>query len=129
VEGSLPGVFPKLSGREFVLKICVRHFSTIVFLLVFAVAPCLADTAISKVPDQTMSKETPGEVDFGDYGRVGINTKSPATTLDVHQGEIKIGSTGAACTAALAGALRYADKYLQLCNGTSWRNVSLEKVE
>jgi hypothetical protein len=40
-----------------------------------------------------ISKDTPGQVDFGEYARVGINTKMPAATLEVYQGEIKIGSS------------------------------------
>jgi hypothetical protein len=39
-------------------------------------------------------------------GRVGIGTTKPQATLDVYQGEIKMGSTGAACTKDLAGTMR-----------------------
>ena len=60
---------------------------------------------------------------------VGIGTEEPAAAFDVYRGEIKIGSSGTACTAALAGALRYADTRLQLCDGTGWRNVSLDKTQ
>jgi hypothetical protein len=62
-------------------------------------------------------------------GRVGIGTRLPAATLDVYQGEVKIGSTGAACTEALAGAIRYTDTKLQLCDGAGWRNVRLDKAQ
>jgi len=62
-------------------------------------------------------------------GRVGIGTMEPQATLDVYQGEIKIGSTGAACDGALAGALRSTNAKLQYCDGTSWRNVSLDKAQ
>ena len=65
----------------------------------------------------------------GATGRVGIGTAKPAATLDVSEGEVKLGSTGAACAAALAGAIRYADKRLQFCDGAGWRNVSLDKAE
>jgi hypothetical protein len=65
----------------------------------------------------------------GKTGRVGIGTREPAATLDVYQGEIKLGSTGAPCTAALAGTLRYANTKLQLCDGGGWRNVSLDKAQ
>ena len=64
-----------------------------------------------------------------DGKRVGIGTMQPAATLDVYHGELKIGSTGAACTAELAGALRSADNKLQFCDGAAWRNVSLDKAE
>jgi hypothetical protein len=60
----------------------------------------------------------------GKTGRVGIGTAEPATTLDVSEGEVKIGSTGAGCAAGLAGAIRYADKNLQFCDGEGWRSVS-----
>jgi hypothetical protein len=49
-------------------------------------------------------------------GRVGIGTTVPAATLDVYQGEIKIGSTGAACNASLSGALRSAGATLHRMN-------------
>jgi hypothetical protein len=61
--------------------------------------------------------------------RVGIGTTSPLTTLDVSKGEIKLGSTGAPCTAALAGAIRYAEARLQLCDGAGWRNLCLDKAQ
>lgn len=57
-------------------------------------------------------------------GRVGIGTTRPATTLDVSKGEVKVGSTGAACTASLAGAIRYEKSRLQFCDGQAWRLVS-----
>ena len=57
-------------------------------------------------------------------GRVGIGTTKPATTLDVSKGEVKVGSTGAVCTAALAGAIRYEKSRLQFCDGQGWRIVS-----
>lgn len=57
-------------------------------------------------------------------GRVGIGTADPIATLDVYHGD----STGAACTAELAGAMRYAVNKLQLCDGAGWRNVSLDKA-
>jgi hypothetical protein len=93
----------------------------LIFALVFAGVP-------SRAAQSPVAKDTPGQVDFGEYARVGINTKTPATTLDVYQGEIKIGSSGAACTAALEGALRAADNKLQFCDGASWRNGSLDKA-
>jgi hypothetical protein len=62
-------------------------------------------------------------------GRVGIGTTEAQTTLDVYKGEIKIGSSGAACSAALAGALRSANARLEFCDGASWRNVSIDKAQ
>lgn len=57
---------------------------------------------------------------------IGIGTNRPVTVLDAPFGEIKPGSSGAACTAQIAGALRYADAKLQVCDGTAWRVVALE---
>ena len=63
----------------------------------------------------------------GKIGRVGVGTTVPAATLDVYQGEIKIGSTGTPCSKDLNGALRSQNSRLQFCDGASWRNVSLDK--
>jgi hypothetical protein len=60
---------------------------------------------------------------------VGIGTTQPLAALDVSRGEIKLGSTGVACTHTLAGTLRYAATRLQLCDGRQWRNISLDKTE
>jgi len=79
--------------------------------------------------DQAAANDFAGQIMSGYNGRVGIGTREPVATLDVYQGEVKIGSSGAACTAALAGTLRYADAKLQLCDGAGWRKVSLDKAE
>ncbi len=60
--------------------------------------------------------------------RAGIGVPEPQTTLDV-AGEIKPSSSGAACAATIAGALRYASGKLQLCDGNSWRNLALEPAK
>jgi hypothetical protein len=57
---------------------------------------------------------------------IGIGTNRPATVLDAPFGEIKPGTSGAACTTQIAGALRYAEGKLQVCDGASWRVVALE---
>jgi hypothetical protein len=56
--------------------------------------------------------------------KVGVGTNSPAAKLDV-AGEVKIGSTGVACSAANEGAQRYnrTSKIIEFCNGTSWQAV------
>jgi hypothetical protein len=54
-------------------------------------------------------------------GNVGIGTAKPTTALDAHNGEIRVGSSGKPCTAEIAGAIRYADKNLQFCNGKGWQ--------
>jgi hypothetical protein len=88
---------------------------------------CAAPAALA---DHPAANSDAGQIISGYQGkRVGIGTSQPAATLDVYQGEIKIGSTGAACTAETAGALRSDKTHLQFCDGASWRNVSLDKSQ
>jgi hypothetical protein len=79
--------------------------------------------------DQPPANNIAGQVVTGYAGRVGIGTREPAATLDVYRGEIKIGSTSAACSKELAGALRSEDSKLQFCDGAGWRNVRLDKAQ
>jgi hypothetical protein len=103
------------------VKRCVLSLFAIVLLL-FTDRFARADQSqLSSFAGQIMSD--------GTSGRVGIGTRVPAATLDVYQGEIKLGSTGVACNKELGGTLRYADSKLQLCDGAGWRNVSLDKAE
>jgi hypothetical protein len=101
------------------VKRCVLHcFALGLFL-------CLQNLAKA---DQPPLSDFGGQIITGvDGSRVGIGTRTPAATLDVYQGEIKIGSTGAVCTKELAGTLRSTNAKLQFCDGASWRNVSLDK--
>ena len=62
-------------------------------------------------------------------GWIGVGTNKPASAIDTPTGEIKPGSSGVSCRPAIAGALRYADGHLKLCDGAGWRNVSLDKPE
>jgi hypothetical protein len=62
-------------------------------------------------------------------GWIGVGTNKPASAIDTPTGEIKPGSSGVPCRPAIAGALRYADGHLKLCDGAGWRNVSLDKPE
>jgi hypothetical protein len=83
---------------------------------------------LSALADQPPANDFAGQImSNGKNGRVGIGTREPAATLDVYKGEIKIGSTSAACTKALNGALRAEESRLQFCDGANWRNVSLDK--
>jgi hypothetical protein len=101
------------------------HFCFLVSALALIILhPALADNA--KAAKQPVGVFTS---DDGTTVLAGIGTTKPLATLDVSRGEVKIGSTGAPCTAQIAGAIRYADSHLQLCDGTGWRNVSLDKVE
>lgn len=97
------------------IRVAVAGF---VFLLLVAVAPC---PALAAQPPDT------GSEIYSDakMGRVGIGTTEPLTTLDVSRGEVKVGSTGAPCTATLAGAIRFADDQLQVCNSHGWRPITV----
>ncbi|XLQ19853.1 MAG: tail fiber protein [Candidatus Moraniibacteriota bacterium] len=57
--------------------------------------------------------------------RLGINTNTPATTLDVNGG-IKIGNESSACIPVLAGTTRYnsVNQTLELCDGSDWQELS-----
>ena len=103
------------------MKRCVPCFLIFVLVLFIGHSAKADHSAANDFAGQVMSDSK--------TGRVGIGTTQPAATLDVYQGEVKIGSSGAACTAALAGAIRYASTKLQLCDGAGWRNVSLDKAE
>lgn len=52
-------------------------------------------------------------------GNIGIGTQNPQSKLDV-AGEVRISSTGVACSSSLAGGIRYVSGAMQYCNGTSW---------
>jgi hypothetical protein len=57
-------------------------------------------------------------------GHLGIATRHPASGIDVGAGEVKVGSSGAECTPANEGDVRYVEKRLKFCDGTGWRSVS-----
>lgn len=102
------------------MKRCVSIFVCLVVL--FAASPAAADQS----PTNSLAGQVIAD---GKAGRVGIGTDLPRATLDVYEGEIKIGSTGTACTAEIAGAMRSTDNKLQFCDGAGWRNVSLDKAQ
>jgi hypothetical protein len=55
---------------------------------------------------------------------VGIGTTNPQSKLHVQSGEVQVGSSGASCAAANAGAIRYAGGTLYYCDNTStWESV------
>lgn len=66
---------------------------------------------------------TSGKDIFFNGGSVAIGNADPQATLDV-TGEIRVGNTNVACSAANEGAMRYnpdpAVKNMEFCNGTSW---------
>jgi hypothetical protein len=57
---------------------------------------------------------------------IGIGTASPQSMIEAFNGEIQPGSSGASCTSANAGAIRFDGTFLRLCNGTSstWQIVT-----
>ena len=116
----LSGGLSELSGKG----VCVKR---LVIVAVFCVLVAFDPPAFA---DQPAANDFAGQImSNSNTGRVGIGTRAPAATLDVYKGEIKIGSTGAACTEDLDGALRTEKFKLQFCDGASWRNVSLDKEQ
>ena len=57
-------------------------------------------------------------------GNVGIGVSSPVAKLEVN-GDIKVGSSGVACSAANEGSFRYNSSVqaTQYCNGTEWTTL------
>jgi hypothetical protein len=94
-------------------------------ILVLAAPPSFADTAASATPPARAANDFAGQImSNGIPGRVGIGTKLPAATLEVYRGEIKLGSTGAACTKELVGTIRFAEDQLWGCNSYGWRPLA-----
>jgi hypothetical protein len=93
-----------------------RHLSCLPILFFALIAARVA------AADQPPANGFGGQIIAGvDGKRVGIGTREPAATLDVYQGEVKIGSTGAPCTKELIGTLRFRDDQLWICNSYGWR--------
>ena len=109
---------------SFQLPLRVAHLAALCLIVLVAALPAQADTASGTpaVPSYEGKVLEGGE----NLGAIGIGTNRPVTVLDAPTGEIKPGSSGAACTMQIAGALRYAAGKLQVCDGASWRVVALE---
>lgn len=58
-------------------------------------------------------------------GNVGVGTSTPTSTLDVN-GEVRVGNSGTACSAANSGATRYnsTSKKMEFCDGASWQAIN-----
>ena len=66
----------------------------------------------------------PGTLNSGTAANVGIGTASPQSKLHVQAGEIQTGTSGNACGAANAGAIRYASGILYFCdNASTWETL------
>jgi hypothetical protein len=78
---------------------CVFFIFCLLLAVIFAHAAC-ADDAGTK-----SAKQPVGIFTYEDDEKIlaGIGTTKPLATLDVSRGEIKVGSTGTACTNELAG--------------------------
>jgi hypothetical protein len=116
-------MFPLALSEAFRKGVCVKRF---VFSFLLISVLCVGSPAEA---DQSITNSNAGQIISDGKGRVGVGTATPQATLDVYRGEIKIGSTGEPCVSILAGTLRYAINKLQLCDGTSWRNVNLDKAQ
>jgi hypothetical protein len=57
-------------------------------------------------------------------GNVGIGTTAPQSKLHVQAGEVQVGSSGASCASANAGAIRYSGGSLYYCdNASTWESI------
>ncbi|WP_415062967.1 hypothetical protein [Bdellovibrio sp.] len=58
-------------------------------------------------------------------GNVGVGTSTPVSSLEVN-GEVRIGNSGVACSAANSGATRYnsTSKKMEFCDGASWQAIN-----
>jgi len=67
-------------------------------------------------------------VTAGGPGMVGIGTTTPNATVDV-RGELRVGSTGAACSQSNIGSLQFVDPTtgLKICDGAKWGSATKVK--
>jgi hypothetical protein len=61
---------------------------------------------------------------LGCFNDKGISQPCRFGVLHANANEVRVGSSGAACSTANAGALRYANERLQYCNGANWLFVN-----
>jgi hypothetical protein len=57
-------------------------------------------------------------------GLVGIGTAAPTMKLDVNGG-IRVGTDATVCDSTISGSIRYSSGTIQLCDGTSWKTLSV----
>jgi hypothetical protein len=58
-------------------------------------------------------------------GNVGVGTATPQSLVHAYGGEVQVGSSGASCTTANNGAVRYSGSTLYFCTGTAWTAVGV----
>ena len=57
-------------------------------------------------------------------GNVGIGTTAPQSKLQIQAGEVQVGSSGASCAVANAGAIRYSAGVMYYCdNSNVWETI------
>ena len=89
-------------------------WDTITNQLNFATAPALGNTAAAPSIKMVITGS----------GNVGIGTTAPQSKLHIQSGEVQVGSSGASCSAANAGAISYASGALSYCNGSAWTSAA-----
>ena len=77
----------------------------------------------STSPQSLLDVESSGTVIFNNSS-VGIGTTAPQSKLHIQSGEVQVGSSGATCSAANAGAISYASGALSYCNGSAWTSTA-----
>ncbi|MER2626619.1 MAG: glycine-rich protein, partial [Accumulibacter sp.] len=56
-------------------------------------------------------------------GSVALGTATPGSKLHVYDGEVQTGTSGGACGAGNAGAIRYSGGALTYCNSSAWASM------
>jgi hypothetical protein len=57
-------------------------------------------------------------------GNIGVGTATPQSALHVYGGELQVGSSGAGCSSANAGAVRYSSGLMYYCTGSAWNRLA-----
>jgi hypothetical protein len=108
------------------VKPFVCSFLLLALFVIAASPPASAATAREKNAAASKHQAAPAKplgVFTDPNGNTGIGTAQPLATLDV-PGEVKLGSTGAACTPQLAGTVRFEHDQLSVCNSRGWQPLT-----
>jgi hypothetical protein len=101
------------------------YVCSILLFALFVIAASPPASAATLASPATASVTSTTGLYTDKQGRVGVDTARPLVTLDASRGEIKIGSTGLACTPQLAGTLRFDHDQLWLCNAHGWQPLAM----